>query len=65
MEIILNKDIKKLGNKDDILTVKNGYGRNYLIPKGFAILATSSAKKANSSSASLNTLDSICPSISI
>ena len=45
MEIILNKDIKKLGNKDDILTVKNGYGRNYLIPKGFAILATSSAKK--------------------
>ncbi|MCK5823165.1 MAG: 50S ribosomal protein L9 [Bacteroidales bacterium] len=45
MEIILNKDIKKLGNKDDILTVKNGYGRNYLIPKGYAILATSSAKK--------------------
>ncbi len=45
MEVILKKDIKKLGNKDDILTVKNGYGRNYLIPKGFAILATSSAKK--------------------
>ena len=47
MEIILNKDIKNLGNKDDILTVKNGYGRNYLIPKGYAILATPSAKKVH------------------
>ena len=47
MEVILKKDIKNLGNKDDILTVKDGYGRNYLIPKGFAILATSSAKKVH------------------
>lgn len=45
MEIILKQDIKNLGEKDDIVTVKPGYGRNYLIPKGFATLATSSAKK--------------------
>jgi len=45
MEIILKQDIKKLGEKDDIVTVKPGYGRNYLIPQGFAVLATPSAKK--------------------
>ena len=45
MEIILKKDIPSLGFKDDIITVKNGYGRNYLIPKGYATLATISAKK--------------------
>jgi large subunit ribosomal protein L9 len=45
MEIILKQDIKKLGEKDDIVAVKPGYGRNYLIPQGFAELATSSAKK--------------------
>lgn len=45
MELILKQDIKKLGEKDDIVNVKPGYGRNYLIPQGFAILATSSAKK--------------------
>ncbi len=45
MEIILKQDIKNLGEKDDIVTVKPGYGRNYLIPQGFASLATSSAKK--------------------
>jgi len=45
MEIILKQDIKKLGEKDDIVAVKAGYGRNYLIPQGFAELATSSAKK--------------------
>jgi len=45
MEIILKQDIKSLGEKDDIVTVKPGYGRNYLIPQGFATLATSSAKK--------------------
>src|SRR5690606_31856203 len=45
MEVILKQDIKTLGEKDDIVTVKPGYGRNYLIPQGFAILATSSAKK--------------------
>jgi len=45
MEIILKKDIEKLGYKDDLVKVKNGYGRNFLIPQGFAILATESAKK--------------------
>jgi len=45
MELILKKDVENLGFQDDIVTVKNGYGRNYLIPKGDAILATSSAKK--------------------
>lgn len=45
MEVILKTDVAKLGHKDDIITVKNGYGRNYLIPQGIAILATESAKK--------------------
>ena len=45
MEIILTQDIPNLGNKDEIITVKSGYARNYLIPKRLAIIATSSAKK--------------------
>jgi len=45
MEIILLTDIANLGHKDDIVNVKQGYGRNYLIPQGYAILATESAKK--------------------
>jgi large subunit ribosomal protein L9 len=45
MEIILKQDVQGLGSKDDILMVKNGYGRNYLIPQGMAISATESAKK--------------------
>lgn len=45
MEVILRQDIKKLGEKDDIVDVKPGYGRNYLIPNGFAVLATPSEKK--------------------
>jgi len=45
MEIILKQDVETLGFKDDIINVKNGYGRNYLIPHGFAVLATISAKK--------------------
>lgn len=45
MELILKQDIKHLGEKDDIVKVKPGYGRNYLIPQGYATLATSSAKK--------------------
>ncbi|NLP58127.1 50S ribosomal protein L9 [Lutibacter sp. B1] len=45
MEIILRQDVENLGFKDDVVTVKNGYGRNFLIPQGFAVLATSSAKK--------------------
>jgi large subunit ribosomal protein L9 len=45
MEIILIQDVNKLGQKDDIVTVKDGYGRNYLIPRGFAVAASTSAKK--------------------
>lgn len=45
MELILKQDVQKLGFKDDIVNVKPGYGRNYLIPQGFAVLATPSAKK--------------------
>jgi len=45
MEVILKQDIANLGFKDDIITVKDGYARNYLIPQGFAINATTSAKK--------------------
>jgi large subunit ribosomal protein L9 len=48
MEIILTQDIQNLGYKDDIITVKDGYARNYLIPKGMAINATKSAKKVHS-----------------
>ena len=45
MEVILKQDVKNLGEKDDIVNVKPGYGRNYLLPKGYAILATESARK--------------------
>ena len=45
MQIILLTDIANLGHKDDIVDVKQGYGRNYLIPQGYAILATPSARK--------------------
>ena len=45
MELILKQDVDNLGFKDDVVTVKNGYGRNFLIPSGHAVLATSSAKK--------------------
>ncbi|WP_184546087.1 50S ribosomal protein L9 [Mucilaginibacter sp. FT3.2] len=45
MEVILKQDVKNLGDKDDVVNVKPGYGRNYLLPKGFAILATVSARK--------------------
>lgn len=45
MELILRQDVENLGFKDDVVTVKNGYGRNYLIPQGYAALATSSARK--------------------
>ncbi|POS01179.1 large subunit ribosomal protein L9 [Flavobacterium croceum DSM 17960] len=45
MEIILKQDVQNLGFKDDVVTVKPGYGRNFLIPQGFATLATPSAKK--------------------
>jgi len=45
MEIILRKDVENLGFIDDVVTVKDGYGRNYLIPQGYGVLATESAKK--------------------
>ena len=45
MEIILKKDVEGVGYKDDIVSVKNGFGRNFLIPNGSAILATPTAKK--------------------
>jgi large subunit ribosomal protein L9 len=45
MEVILKQDVKGLGYKDDKVTVANGYGRNFLLPKGMATLATESAKK--------------------
>lgn len=45
MEIILKQDIANLGNTDDIVTVRNGYATNFLIPQGYAIMATPSAKK--------------------
>ena len=45
MEIILTQDVKNLGYKNDIVNVKPGYARNYLIPQGMAILATESARK--------------------
>ncbi len=45
MEIILKQDVKGLGYKDDKVKVANGYGRNFLLPKGMGILATESAKK--------------------
>lgn len=45
MQIILLTDIANLGHKDDTISVKPGYGRNYLIPQGHAILATEAAKK--------------------
>ena len=45
MEIILKQDVTNLGSKDDIVVVKNGYARNFLIPQGLAMMATVSAKK--------------------
>ncbi len=45
MELILREDVQNLGFKDDVVSVKNGYGRNYLIPNGLAAMATPSAKK--------------------
>lgn len=47
MELILTKNVDNLGYKDEIVTVKPGYGRNFLIPQGYAILATPSARKSH------------------
>ena len=45
MEIILLKDVEKLGYKHDVVTVKNGYGRNYLIPQGMAVIANAANRE--------------------
>ena len=45
MKIILKKDVLGLGYKDEVLTVKDGYGRNYLLPQGYAVIATEKALK--------------------
>jgi len=47
IEVILKEDVANLGHKNDIVKVKPGYGRNYLIPQGLAVLATESARKVN------------------
>ncbi len=47
MEVILKKNVNNLGYINDIVEVKPGYGRNFLIPQGYAVLATASAKKAH------------------
>ena len=47
MEVILKKNVDNLGYTNELVSVKNGYGRNFLIPQGYAILATASAKKAH------------------
>lgn len=45
MDVLLKKKVESLGDENEIVSVKNGYGRNYLIPNGIAILATESIKK--------------------
>jgi len=47
MEVILKKNVDKLGYANEIVKVKPGYGRNFLIPQGYAVLATASARKAH------------------
>lgn len=47
MEVILKKNVDNLGYTNELVTVKPGYGRNFLIPQGYAVLATASAKKAH------------------
>jgi large subunit ribosomal protein L9 len=47
MEVILKQDVKNLGYKDDVVSVKPGYGRNFLIPRGIAIMADATAKKVH------------------
>ena len=47
MEVILKKNVDNLGYVNDVVAVKPGYGRNFLIPQGYAVLATASAKKAH------------------
>ena len=51
MEVILKRDLDRLGSANEIVTVKAGYGRNYLIPRRLAVLATESAKKVHAENA--------------
>jgi large subunit ribosomal protein L9 len=46
MELILKQDVQNLGFKDDVVSVKAGYGRNFLIPQGFATISNSFCKKS-------------------
>lgn len=50
MEVILKKNVDNLGYANDVVTVKPGYGRNFLIPQGYAVLATAAAKKVHAES---------------
>ena len=59
MEIILKKDVQNLGFKDDVVNVKNGYGRNYLIPKGHAVIANEAAKKMHPKAVTLSAWENI------
>ena len=45
MEVLLKKNVDNLGDKDEIVTVKNGYGRNFLIPQQMAVIVTDSVRK--------------------
>jgi large subunit ribosomal protein L9 len=47
MQLILKKNVDKLGYKDEVVNVKPGYGRNFLIPQGYAVIATDSSLKAH------------------
>ncbi len=58
MKIILKEDIANLGYKDDVVEVKNGYGRNYLIPTGKAVIATESRLKPKPQQPLFRTLSS-------
>ena len=59
MEIILKENVIGLGYKDDIVTVKDGYGRNYLIPTGKAVIASESAKKVLAENMKLSAIEPI------
>ena len=60
MELILKEAVQNLGFKDEIVNVKNGYGRNFLIPQGKAIIATESAPASSICLAKTNQLFNVC-----
>ena len=57
MQVILKEDVANLGYKDDVVTVKSGYGRNYLIPQGKAVIASPSALKVREEENQLDRYD--------